>query len=737
MHAIASSGTSTMSYLKEFRSKIQNHDYAAFLKLWEEYCAADEVEAEELRQILLAVKSADFAISFGRHVERILPLWAKLPSCAMSEQILQLIVDLQTTNSPSLAEIAYEFVEKKYGSQKFFQEGLRMVGLRSRENYQGALSGFALLAHLEKGNFAFHTGGWGIGEIMDLSFVREQLSLEFDYVAGRKDLSFANAFKTLIPVPKDHFLALRFGSPDLLEKKAKEDPVEVVRMLLRDLGPKSAAEIKDELCDLVIPAAEWTKWWQNTRAKVKKDTMIETPDELRQPFRLRTSEVTHEERLVEALEKKPDANALIQMVYSFLRDFPETLKKADFKASLETKLTEILSFQELDDAQELQIHFFLEDLGKEQAKVESAIGELLKRFPSPEEIVLKIEIVAFRKRALMEVKKHLADWNKIFINLIYAVDQNTLRDYMLVELLDSPSKEPVRAKLQDLWTHPTKTPDAFLWYFQKVMAGNGSLPFSDQEGKNRFFEAFLILLSDVENRSDERETVKKMHGMISAGRYAIVRQIMQQASIADVKEFLLLATKCHSLSDHDIKILHSLAEVVHPSLAKGRKRGVSIEEEKTAEIWTTKEGYLKLQQRIQQIATVETVENAKEIEVARSHGDLRENSEFKFALEKRDRLQGELKLLSDQLGKARILTRDDVAADEVGVGTVVECKDSKGKKITYTLLGPWDADVDQNILSFQSKLAQSMKGLAVGDTFQAQGNTQTITAIRNYFDEGK
>ena len=377
------------------------------------------------------MKSADFAVSFGRHAEKILPLWSQSPPFAhSSEEILRLIVDLATTNTPQLAEIAFDYVEKKYGTEKFYQEGLRLTGLRSRENFQGALSAFALLAHFKKGNFVFHTGGWGIGEIMDVSFVREQISLEFDYVAGHKDLSFANAFKTLIPVPNDHFLAMRFGNPDLLEKKAREEPVEVIRILLRDLGPKSAAEIKDELSDLVIPAKEWTKWWQNARAKIKKDTMIETPDELKNPFRLRMSEVTHEERLVEALEKKPDAGTLIQMVYGFLRDFPETLKKPDFKANLQAKLTEILSFQELDDAQELQIHFFLEDLGKEQKKIESAIGELLKRFSSPEDIVQKIEIIAFRKRTLMEIKKHLANWNTIFLNLLYVLEQSTLRDYL-------------------------------------------------------------------------------------------------------------------------------------------------------------------------------------------------------------------------------------------------------------------------------------------------------------------
>jgi transcription elongation GreA/GreB family factor len=126
------------------------------------------------------------------------------------------------------------------------------------------------------------------------------------------------------------------------------------------------------------------------------------------------------------------------------------------------------------------------------------------------------------------------------------------------------------------------------------------------------------------------------------------------------------------------------------------------------------------------------VENAREIEVARAHGDLRENAEFKAALEKRDRLQSELKFLSEQLHRARILTREDISTEEVGIGTIVDCVNKKGDKITYTFLGPWEADPDRNILSFQSKLAQQLKGLTVKDTFTTQGEQYTITAIRSF-----
>jgi transcription elongation GreA/GreB family factor len=226
--------------------------------------------------------------------------------------------------------------------------------------------------------------------------------------------------------------------------------------------------------------------------------------------------------------------------------------------------------------------------------------------------------------------------------------------------------------------------------------------------------------------------VKKIYGILSDGRYAIVRQMMQDANIEEVKEFLLLATKCHSLAGHDIKILHSLAEVVHPSLAKLKKKTKASESEGDQVIWTTEEGYFKVKQRIQQIGTVDTVNNAKEIETARGHGDLRENAEFKASLERRDRLQSELKLLSDQLGQARIITAPDISTDEVGIGCVVQCENEQKKKQTYTLLGPWDADPEKNILAFQSKLAQSMKGLSVGEQFQVQGEMFTITGISSY-----
>ncbi len=716
-----------MGYLVDFEQAIANHDAPKIIRLWEEYTSSDEeVDAEDFLAILEAVKASELSDYIGRHVERSLSLWEKVTDEAMKDEILRLIIDLQVSGSDHLYNLTLSHLENKFGNEEDFAKKTRIIGLRgTKGDFQGIISHYLLLNHIKKGNFVFHTGGWGVGEILDVSMLREQLNLEFDYVPGIKEISFKVAFDNLIPLSKEHFLSRRFGAPDDLEAEGKKDPVKLIKLLLKDTGPKTAAEIKDELCELVIPEANWNRWWQTARTKIKKDTQIESPSSLKKPFLLLKDEVSHEERLQKALEKGPDADVLIQMVYSFLKDFSETLKNVSFKESLIGKLKELLSFQEITASQELQIHFFLQDLTGDK-KYEPII-ELLKKAESIETIVTDISIQAYKKRALVEVKKHRSDWQKLFLSLLFIVEHNPLRDYILGALIGSEIEETLLERLRELCSFPQKHPEVLVWYFQKAM-NNPSLPFGNTAGKARLFEAFLTLLCTLEQVGDRRELIKKMHNILTTGRYQIVRDVLKDASLADVQEFLLLVTKCYSLSDHDIKIFHSLAEVVHPSLAKKRPVNESPEE---VIVWTTQEGFATLQKKIEHIGTVETVDNAKEIEIARAHGDLRENAEFKAALERRDRLQSELKFLSDQLNMCRVLTEGDIDTSQVSVGTAVTCKTKDGKSVTYTLLGPWDANPEENILSFQSQIAQNLIGLKKGDAVELQGKKLTITEIKS------
>ena len=718
-----------MGYIKEFSNRLAERNFPRFLELWEEYLTVDTTDASELIEILKNIKQSDLSIQIGGVIENLLPMWETIQDPAASYEVLRLIFDLETTDSDKLRELATKIVTDKYESSPHYKEGMKLVGLKGGP-FQGALRKFDLLAHLEKGKFVYHSSGWGTGVILDISFVREQLTLDFELVNGKKELSFVNAFKTLVPISSDSFLARRFSDADQLEVEARKDPLPVLKLLFKDLGPKTAQDIKEEMMDLIIPEEDLVKWWQGARTRLKKDPLIEVPESAKQPFYIRSKEKSLDEEAKEVLDKRGNIAQFIPTLYSFIRDFPQGLKSANIRAEIESILLEKMRDKTLSPEAELQFALFLEQYLDKQVPGHT-IQEGIEKVSDPKKVINAIEVMALKKRALQAVQQGKQNWPELFLELLVEPQSSMLRDYLLKTLLgDSACKEKFLKSLEGIFKKPDQAPDFFAWYFQKIIAQE-EVPFGDKEGAQRALESLLILLSSIENQPTQKDLVKKILNLLSGKRYEVVREIIHGASTPYLKEFLLLASKCNSFSEQDVKILTSLAAVVDPGLSEKKAK----RERQDANIfWATSESLKRIQERIKLIATSETVDNAREIEAARALGDLRENSEYKFAKERRARLQEEMRRLSQEIQKARVLSQVDVDTDEIGIGNIITLLDSKGQTTTYTILGPWDADAENGILSNQSPFSQAMMGKSVGDTFQFKGEEYKVGEIATIFD---
>jgi transcription elongation GreA/GreB family factor len=111
------------------------------------------------------------------------------------------------------------------------------------------------------------------------------------------------------------------------------------------------------------------------------------------------------------------------------------------------------------------------------------------------------------------------------------------------------------------------------------------------------------------------------------------------------------------------------------------------------------------------------VENAKAIGEAAAHGDLSENAEYRFALERRDMLRSRLAVMQEQMLKARILDPDDPVADHVTVGSRVRlARVTDGSAVKMTLLGPWDADPAEGVYNYKAPLCRNVLGRRLGET---------------------
>lgn len=724
-----------MSYLKEFEKQISNRDFEKFLELWEEYCNSESADAPELVILLKKIKASDFATAFGPYVEMALPLWQTIEDQKNNYQVLRGLIDLQTTNTPVLAEIATQVIKASYPNDPKQSERLRMVGLRNRDQFQGALSQYDLLAHMAPGKFVYHSGGWGVGEIMELSTVREQIGVEFESLAGIKQFTFANALKVLEPLPDDHFLSKRFGNADAFEKEAKEDPVKVIKQLLTDLGPKSASEIKDEICGLIIPDEDWNRWWQNARAKLKKDLFIENPKSLKDSFILREHEQTQDELLESTLLNKQEPDAILLSCYNLLRDTAKSKKNQQVFETTKEKLIELEQKSYITIGQQLQALLLLDQFLNYKPESKSA-ESLVKSLQDPKAVLTSIDILALKKKALTMVQREREDWQALFLDLLETVTAVPLRDYLFEELFERGEKARLSARLDEIRKQPKKAPELVVWYLLKLLNAKykENIPYGDKEGLWLWFDCFLVLLNNIENDPAYKEMTKKMVNIITHKHYFNLRFIFEGTTEEWIQEFLLLLSKCMVFEDNDRKIFNSLAQVVHPNagVVEAKHKPARLD---TNIFWATDAAYQKARQEANRIATVDVIENAHEVETARAHGDLRENAEYKAATERRRRLQHELRTLGSQIDSARIITPPDVTNEEVGIGNIVTLKSSKQGTQTYTILGPWDADVDNKILSHQSLLAQTLMGKQQGDTFTFREEEYTVVKIENFFDK--
>lgn len=714
-----------MSYLSQFQKHLEQNNLPQFIQLWQEYCLSDEIDATATLDILVLIQNSSFRQPLGPYVQDLLPLAETLPDSGIKDNILELVFELQTTNDADLATFAIDYLTQKYPEDKNKEQKLRIVGLRDKASFANALLYYRILSHMETGNFFMHTGGWGIGEVMDISMLREQITMEFDYSAGFKEISFINACRNLLPVSKEHFLAQRFGNIDAFEERLRNHPVKVIKEMLHDLGPKNAAEIRSELVDIAIPENEWTRWWQNTRNRLKKDPQIVTPQNQSDPFIITENYVSHEDQLLKTLSQQPNMDVLIETIFTFMRDFAKTLKNETFTDVLVSHLESIIDSSSLDVAERLQIFFYLQDLKKD---VQKDLVERIKDIHNPIDVLLDISIHAHKKRYLQEIRALRTDWDQIFAESLLPPSSSALKEFVLKELLGAQKDALVEHVILQLLEHPTTYAQTFLWYIQLIFKRT-DLPFSDIEGRCRFVESFFALFHTLETDPDQRELLKRLHQILGKSRFSMIRDVFKDASLDFVKEVLLLASKCQTINSHDLQILHSLAQVVYPELGAGQP------EEEDGTIWTTEGGYQRIKERIEEIGTKETVANAKEIEIARSHGDLRENSDYKFALEKKKQLQTELRFLSRQFKNMRVLTHEDIDTSSVGVGTVVLLQNEKGEEKTYTFLGAWDVDPEHNILSVESKVAKCLKGMQAGDTCMLNHEEWKIVSIQSCLEK--
>src|SRR5687767_4151142 len=130
----------------------------------------------------------------------------------------------------------------------------------------------------------------------------------------------------------------------------------------------------------------------------------------------------------------------------------------------------------------------------------------------------------------------------------------------------------------------------------------------------------------------------------------------------------------------------------------------------------TPSGLRKLKEELKHLQSVERPKISKEIEIARAHGDLKENAEYHAAKDKQSHIEGRIIDINDWIARAEVIDITRVKGDKVVFGaTVVLVDQETEKEVTYRIVGELEADLKKRWISITSPVARGLVGKTIGD----------------------
>ena len=135
----------------------------------------------------------------------------------------------------------------------------------------------------------------------------------------------------------------------------------------------------------------------------------------------------------------------------------------------------------------------------------------------------------------------------------------------------------------------------------------------------------------------------------------------------------------------------------------------------------TKEGKARLSEELERLRSEERPAIVTAIAEARAHGDLSENAEYHSAKDKQGLMEARIKELESVLGAAEVIDPAAAGADGRCIfGAFITVEDENEKKTRYRIVGEYEADLSQGLLSSASPLGRALLGKKNGDSVEVR-----------------
>lgn len=540
--------------------------------------------------------------------------------------------------------------------------------------------------------------GKGAGRVAEVNLQLDSFRVDLGAL-GVLSVGFAAAKKLLRPLQPHHVLRRKLEDPAALLALKTSDPAELVRVVLQSYDePLTGNELRTALAG-TVDESEWTSFWN--RAK-KSPQLVALPG-ARQKYRWADSAASAvagvRERFAAAswrerldLLKGDGARdaALQREMVAALAEQAATLRKTEPAAALEVALA-------------------LERAGAPLAG-DLTPEALLAASDDPVRL-LGATSRAAREEGYRRLPAARGDWASAFEKALLREEEPKVLD-LIADRLAAEARAGLDRVVGELLTAPRKSPAGFAWLAERAARDESLL----QRSPLRFFQQVLASAGD-DAFSTHRKRLLKMAD--SGGTLPRLLPFLEPAQAAQAEEAV---GKAPGLEQYQREALKNAIHLRFPELRQ----------EAEQPLYATPEAIVAKKEELRKLLEEEIPANRKAIEEARALGDLRENFEYKSARQRHEYLAARAAGLHRDLGRARPIDAAKVDTSTVRVGTRVALRGPSGEERAFTILGAWESQPEQGILSHESELAASLLGKEVGDNVAVEGKTFAVAAIQPF-----
>lgn len=559
------------------------------------------------------------------------------------------------------------------------------------------------LKKLERDMLVYHST-WGFGQIERVDFFYEQIEIDFEQKRGEVEMSLSYAAESLEILDDDHLLAIRHNDKARMNEMIKKEPGEVVKLALKCYGDMAAPQLQELLSPMIVAEEDWKRFWDGARKALKEDAMVEMPSKRAEPICLLEKEHAFDDEWFETLTKERDMQTLLDKFEAMEIDgeLSEVARgcianRLQFVATGAARIPDMLC----------QVVLHADALGIENERFDSqAVLDGL-----------------FNSDALLDgLEKLQARFLAPFVELVLRRCEGAWSRF---EQLIPIATFPVLNEIMALFDKNERGEECATLFRGMVGAHKASVQMLLWLSRNPEKMLEWDVCSQADFSFQVLNEINKQHSghdlraqnllksrVEDVSWLKMVLEDMREAQRDDFMRRLNASTGWQLLDRNAIvaKVVKMYPELHQLILKSDDKR------EKTVTLYSSICSYNAKKEEFRKLVQEEIPKNAREIEVARSYGDLRENAEYKAAKEKQRQLGLQAEELEAKLDAVVPTDFTEFSADTAGMATCVELEYKGGKREVYNILGYWDSDESRDIISSQTRMAQALSGAVAGDT---------------------